>query len=109
MSHEQFQACIQACLECMQACNHCLEACLLEDNPSEMRECIRLDRECADICAFAAQVMSRNSPFAKELGGLCARVCEACAQECEKYDHKHCQACARACRECARACREMAV
>lgn len=73
-----------------------------------MKECIRLDRECADICAFTAQAMSMNSSYAKELCRICAEVCEACGNECKKHEHEHYQRCAEACFSCAKACRAMA-
>ncbi|WP_425331157.1 four-helix bundle copper-binding protein [Jeotgalibacillus proteolyticus] len=43
--------------------NHCFDACLREENVEMVRECIRLDRECVDICAFPEQAIARNSPF----------------------------------------------
>ncbi len=48
-----------------------------------MADCVRLDRECADMCAFAAEAMSRNSPFAQQICQLCAEICEACGNECK--------------------------
>ena len=36
---------------------------------------------------------------------LCARMCDACAAECDKHDHEHCKLCAIMCRECADDCR----
>lgn len=73
-----------------------------------MAECIRLDRECADICAYAAESMARNSPFVQQICQLCAKICEACGNECKKHDHVHCQQCAEACLICAETCRKMA-
>lgn len=52
MAHEQHQQLIQTLHECMEACNHCYDACLKEEDVNMMAKCIRLDRECADICAF---------------------------------------------------------
>lgn len=49
-----------------------------------MAKCIRLDRECADICAFAAKAMQSNSPFAKQICDLCVDICQACVDECAK-------------------------
>ena len=48
-----YQACIEECLKCMEICNSCYSACLQESDVKMMVECIRLDRECADICALA--------------------------------------------------------
>lgn len=107
LTGHKYEECIEACIRCMNACNVCYVSCLKEFELAELLDCIALDRECADICAYAAQAMSRNSPFVKELCELCIKVCQACAEECEKHDHDHCKQCAQACRQCANACREM--
>lgn len=103
-----YEECIKACQACMDACNHCFSACLEEDHVKMMAQCIRLDRECADICALAVKAMQTNSPFAGQICGLCADICQACGEECRKHDHDHCQKCADACFSCAEACRKMA-
>ncbi|MDH6430425.1 four-helix bundle copper-binding protein [Paenibacillus odorifer] len=108
MAHQNYKECIDECLKCMIACNHCYSACLDEDHVGMMKECIRLDRECADICEFAAHAMSMNSKYATEICLACAEACEACGNECQKHDHEHCQQCAEACFACAKVCREMA-
>jgi len=92
----------------MEACNQCYDACLRESDIQMMADCIRLDRECADMCAFAAKAMQTNSPFAEKICQLCADICEACGNECKKHDHGHCQRCAEACFKCADICRRMA-
>jgi len=108
MSHEHFQSCIDACVACAKACEHCADACLSEKHVAQMAECIRLDRDCAEICGGAAAWMSRGSRFAHELCNLCAEVCEACGAECQKHRVDHCQRCAEACQHCAEECRQMA-
>ncbi|WP_438432652.1 four-helix bundle copper-binding protein [Gorillibacterium sp. sgz500922] len=107
MSHEAYRACIEECLRCMVACNHCYSACLKEKDLEMMRDCIRLDRECADLCEFAARMMAAGSSYTRELCRLCAEACLACGNECKKHDHEHCQACAKACFSCAEACQAM--
>lgn len=67
-----------------------------------MAECVRLNRDCAEICWLAAGLMSRGSRFAGVICELCAEVCEACGRECGKHKHDHCQQCADACRNCAK-------
>ena len=94
--------------ECMVACNHCFDACLQEDDVKMMAECIRLDRECADMCSYLMQAVERNSPFVSELAKVCAAICEACGNECKNHDHDHCQRCAEACFKCAEACKQVA-
>ena len=49
-----------------------------------------------------------NEQVLREMLELCARICEACAAECEKHDHEHCKLCAIMCRECADDCRNAA-
>lgn len=74
-----------------------------------MVRCIELDRDCADFCRFAAQLMSRGSESAGDICALCAEVCQACGEECAKHDSmEHCRECAEACRRCAEECRETA-
>lgn len=110
MAHNQmYQACIDACLRCGSICNHCASACLQEEDMKMMARCIQLDMECAAICYAAAQVMSMNGNYAEELCRVCADICFACGEECEKHAHmEHCRECAEACRHCAEECRKMA-
>lgn len=96
---------VETLLACQQACNHCFYACLEEDDVKMMAACIRLDRECADICSITLDFLQRESNILPEILEACIKSCEACADECEKHDHDHCQQCAKACRECADACR----
>ncbi len=105
MAHQKNKDLLQKISYCQSACEHCADACLSEDNISKMVECIRLDRDCADICDLAIKYISRDSKRASSVLELCADICDACADECEKHDHDHCKDCARACRECAEACR----
>jgi hypothetical protein len=108
-SNQSYRACLEACAECLVACEMCSDACL-DDDPTMMARCIRLDRDCADACATALRAMARNGPLAKELCRVCAVACDACAAECERHAklYAHCRLCADACRRCAEACRAMA-
>ncbi len=103
-----YKEALTALNECISACNHCFDACLNEEDVKMMAGCIRLDRECADICAYAVQAITRNSPFTKQILQLCADVCEQCGSECGQHDHDHCKRCAEACKKCAEACRKLA-
>lgn len=101
-------ACISACQACVVACERCMEGCLGEDHVQTMTECIRLDRDCADVCRLAAATVSRESRFRLDVCALCATTCAACATECARHKAAHCRQCAEACRSCADACRRMA-
>lgn len=76
MTETMFNSCIQACSNCALVCEACASACLLEDDVQTMARCIELDRDCADICALAARLMSRQSELAKEFCALCAKFAE---------------------------------
>ncbi|HCW72736.1 MAG TPA: four-helix bundle copper-binding protein [Clostridiaceae bacterium] len=91
--------------DCMIACNHCFDACLKEDDVKMMAECIRLDRECADVCGFVSAQLTKEGKVTKDLVAVCAKICDLCAEECEKHEHEHCKACAKSCRTCSEACR----
>ncbi|KNH20626.1 MAG: four-helix bundle copper-binding protein [Priestia megaterium] len=108
MTNENYQTVIQTLHDCMSACNHCFDACLKEENVGMMVDCIRFDRECADICGYLEQALERGTPFVAELAGVCAEICEKCGNECKKHDHDHCQKCAEACLKCADECRKLA-
>lgn len=92
---------------CINHCNYCADACLDEDNFLEMVNCIRLNRVCAEACAALAQILAIRDSDVKGLVEYCRATCEACAVECGKHNHDHCQVCAEACRKCAEACKKI--
>lgn len=103
MPNQQYQKCIDACLECATICNHCAVSCLEEKEVSNLTKCIRLDLECAVICRASAELMTLSSVHSSKICELCATICDACAEECEKHSAmEHCKECAEACRACAK-------
>jgi len=96
---------------CAKMCLSCADACTAED--MDMVQCIRTCLDCAAVCDTAATLGLRragsNEAVLKEMLEFCARVCDACAAECEKHDHEHCKLCAQMCRECADDCRKAAL
>jgi hypothetical protein len=108
------QRAIQACLECLAVCSTCADACAGDDNVVELRRCIRLNLDCADVCGATARILSRRGQAAdlsalRALLEACASSCSSCAAECHKHadDHAHCGVCAAACQTCARACQDV--
>ena len=101
---------IEACYECAQVCTACADACLGEDSVAELRRCITLDLNCADICGAAGRALSRQTEYDSDVSGAllraCRDVCRRCADECEQHAamHANCRVCAEACRACADAC-----
>lgn len=102
--------CIEECLACAQACTACADACLGEDKPAALRQCIRLNLDCADICIAAATLASRrtgsNDRLLRRMIELCAAACALCAEECRRHQsiHEHCRICAEACASCQESC-----
>lgn len=109
------------CFDCAYACRACADACLGEERLEELRNCIHVNLDCADVCFatgdLAIRRVSRAGNRAIERTGLdetvmevmfetCAEVCRSCEDECMRHakHHKHCRKCAEVCRSCARAC-----
>ncbi len=110
MTNQQFQKCIDACIECAVTCNHCAVSCLEEKEVQHLVKCIRLDLECAIICRTAAELMSLDSRYSKEICNICAAICNDCAEICEQHANmgmEHCRECAEACRACAKETMEL--
>ncbi len=104
--HAQNQHLLDALHDCLAVCEQCATACLSEQDVQMMVSCIRLDRDCADLCALTARFVARDSAHAAHLLTLCADICQACAAECGKHAHMaHCKDCAAACLRCEQACR----
>jgi hypothetical protein len=113
VDRELLALCIEDCVECTQICTSCADACLSEEGVAELRKCIRLDLDCADICAATAKVLTRqteyDAPTSKAQLEACGEACATCAEECERHagDHEHCRICAEVCRSCEEACERL--
>ncbi len=133
LQNTKWQSCIDACMHCAEVCEFCAtsdvkelgqtlvqvaeEAAtagaasstdVIQDIVKMMASCAHINRECAAVCWTSAALMSMDSQFVKQFCNLCADICDACAQECERHDIDHCKRCARACRICAEECRRIA-
>lgn len=104
---------IDALTACAQACTGCADACLSEANVGMFAKCIRIDLDCADICAATIRVLSRHTGYdaniSRSLLEACATACRSCRDECQQYagTHEHCRICAEACRVAEQACRDL--
>ena len=113
VDREALARCIEECFACAQSCTSCADACLSEDMVAELRKCIRLNQDCADICNTTGRVLTRqteyDAPMSKALLQACLEACKTCADECSQHAemHEHCKICAKACRRCADACDEL--
>ena len=107
---EALVAAIEEALACAQACTACADACLAEQGVSHLRQCIRVNLDCADVCSVTASVVTRRTgvecAVIRTVLDACAKVCGLCAQECRRHAdmHEHCAVCAEACDASQQAC-----
>jgi hypothetical protein len=76
-------ACVDACFDCAQTCIACADACLAEQSVAELRQCIRLNLDCADVCAATGALGSRrtgSNEVLKRTIETCAEACRACGE-----------------------------
>src|SRR5690606_4400884 len=59
--HQRLSSALDALIACAQTCTACADACLAEQQPADLRACIRLNLDCADICGATARVFSRHT------------------------------------------------
>jgi hypothetical protein len=96
--------------ECAQTCSMCADACLAEDMVADLRRCIRLNLDCAELCRTTASVLGRQvAPDATTVRAIleaCRAACAVCGAECSSHAdmHEHCRVCAEACERCEQAC-----
>jgi hypothetical protein len=111
-TNEALIRCIEECYDCAQACTSCAYACLGEAMVMELRQCIRLNLDCADLCAVTGAVATRrtgsNEDVIRRLLQACETACRLCGEECARHasQHEHCRVCAESCRRCEQACRK---
>ena len=105
--------CIEACADCAQACTQCADDCLSEQDVQSMVKCIRLNLDCADVCAATVRIISRQTEYdanvTRPVLEACVQACKSCGDECEQHgEHmEHCAVCAEHCRRCQAACEEL--
>jgi hypothetical protein len=108
-SSQAMQECIQACTDCHNICIETAAYCLQQGGKHAEASHIRTLLDCAEICQTSANFMLRGSLLHGRTCGVCAELCEACAQSCAPMgDDAQMQACAQICRRCAESCRRMA-
>lgn len=106
-------AAIEMLVDCANTCVQCADACLSEELSSDLAKCIRLNMDCADICATTSRVVSRQTEYdanvTRPLLEACIAACRSCGDECGGHaDHmEHCRICSEQCRTCEQACNEL--
>lgn len=106
---QNIQHCIQNCLDCHRVCVETVAYCLQQGGRHAEPAHIRVLLDCAEICQTSANFMIRGSNLHGRTCGVCAEICQRCADECAQFgsDQKM-KECVDACRRCAESCRVMA-
>jgi hypothetical protein len=93
--------------QCLTAADRCADLLSLgESLKSSVRE--MLDA-CARICGVAAEELSLNSAYRRQVCALCAVFCRACCDECRLHRGDLFARCAEACELAARECHAAAL
>lgn len=107
--NDEMRQCIDQCTRCHQVCLSTIHHCLRKGGEHARPEHLRLIADCVQICSTSADFMLRGSPFHTQTCGVCADLCESCAQDCEHFKgDSEMSRCALTCRQCAESCRHMA-
>jgi hypothetical protein len=106
--HHSHSKCLEACLECH---THCLDTyynyCLKMGGKHVEQEHLKLMADCIQICQTCTDFMTRNSKHHSSICAVCAIICNACAESCDRIGGDEMKRCAEMCRRCAAQCGEM--
>ena len=105
-----FDICAKACADCQIKCQSCHHHCedLVAAGTKEHVKTMKLCVDCGDICAVAANIVSRHGALSATVCAACAKACDECGKACAQFaDDEHMKKCAEECKKCAAACREM--
>lgn len=110
---DHFRDCAEACSDCQRECDRCAMHCATMLSHSDSsghshHKTLQTCMDCADMCAAAAQIVSRGGPFSADICAACADACRKCADACKQHgDDPKMKACAEECEKCEKACRSM--
>ncbi len=106
----EIQTCIEACTRCHDVCATTTTHCLQKGGRHAEVEHLVLLLDCAEACQTSANFMLRGSHFHTSTCAVCAEICRACAESCDRIaDDETMRRCAEECRRCAESCERMAV
>ncbi len=107
MDMNQMEECKKNCIECYETCAKTMAHCIETGGKHAEKKHIILLRDCAKICSTSADFMIHNSPYHKDVCGVCAKICDDCAKDCESFSEEFMKKCAEVCKRCADSCRKM--
>jgi hypothetical protein len=87
---EPLIACIESCFACALTCTSCADACVAEDTMTGLRQCIRLNLDCADVCSATGALASRRAGSNQE---VVRTMIETCALTVRRRRSLRCDRC----------------
>jgi hypothetical protein len=104
------QTCIDQCSKCRDVCSETLAWSIRQGGALADGEHLRQLLDCIQMCTLTHDFMLRQSPHHAAACGLCAEVCRACVETCERVgsDDEQIRRCIEACRRCTETCSAMA-
>lgn len=105
--NSRFAVFLQACVDCLEACDAYVDPHVQEKNLQIMSVPSRSSQECADICSYTIEMITRRSAFDKSTILLCAEICGRCAAAYVAKGDPHDQLFVAICMRCQVACREL--
>jgi hypothetical protein len=102
--------CIENCKNCGAICLETMSHCLAMGGKHAEARHISVLVQCVEICRTSAGFMLLGSDAHPRVCGVCAEICRACADSCEKLagEDNLMRQCAEMCRRCAESCERMA-
>lgn len=92
--------------QAMEVCGWCADQCIQEADP-HMIECIQLCEEVVELGEATLALAPRNSRFGQSVAATFQQAVQACAQECGRHQHGHCQECAQVLSQVANATQQL--
>ena len=107
---QDMRECMALCMECHTTCLETATHCLMMGGDHASPEHQRLLQDCAQACVVHADFMARISEYHHDLSDVCAAICKACAEDCERLagEDETMRRCADVCRRCQQSCEQMA-
>lgn len=99
--------CIEACHRFADSCDRAADACL-KQKPRSLGAFWRTALDCADLCRFAARMLTRESAIMGQIAQACAGACDVCIQEPAGLEAAEIAECLRLAARCAHECRRVA-
>jgi hypothetical protein len=104
---QEYRTVLDSVARSMAVCAWCADQCI-QLSDSNMVECIRACEEVVEIGETLLALAPRSSRFTPDVARAFEQAAQACAQECGRHQHAHCQECASVLSEATQSVRQLA-